>query len=115
MDDTDLLLPANPSIQDFQAYIAKMMQVRGFDKNSIVEEMLLLTEEVGELAKVVRKAHGMHLDENSVQSTAGDELADVLSYVLSIANYLNVDLEAAFRIKDEKNKKRVWQKPADQQ
>lgn len=105
-----LNLPENPTIQDYQRYISVMMKVRGFDKNSIVEEMLLLTEEVGELAKVVRKAHGMHMDKNSVHSTAGEELADVLSYILSIANYLDVDLEQAFRAKEEKNKKRTWEK-----
>lgn len=107
---SDLILPDNPTIQDYQNYIAEMMKVRGFDKNSIVEEMLLLTEEVGELAKVVRKAHGMHMDKNSEHGTAGEELADVLSYILSIANYLDVDLEQAFRDKEEKNKKRTWEK-----
>ena len=103
-------LPVNPTIKEYQVYIAEMMKVRGFDKNSIVEEMLLLTEEVGELAKVVRKAHGMHMDKNSVHGTAGEELADVLSYILSIANYLGVDLEQAFRDKEEKNKRRTWEK-----
>lgn len=106
----NLTLPPNPTIQEYQRYIAEMMKVRGFDKNSIVEEMLIMTEEVGELAKVVRKAHGMHMDKNSVQSTAGEELADVFSFILSIANYLDVDLEQAFRDKEEKNKKRTWEK-----
>ena len=105
-----LKLPEDPTLQDYQRYITEMMKARGFDKNSIVEEMLLLTEEVGELAKVVRKAHGMHIDKNSVQSTAGEELADVFSFVLSISNYLGVDLEHAFRTKQEKNKKRTWEK-----
>lgn len=85
-----------------------MMEQRGFDKNSIVEEMLLLTEEIGELAKVVRQAHGMHIDKNSSVGGAAEELADVLSYVLSLSNYLGVDLEKAFREKEEKNKKRTW-------
>ena len=103
-------LPSKPTLQDYQKYIAEMMKQRGFDKNSIVEEMLIMTEEVGELAKVVRKAHGMHIDKNSVQSTASEELADVFSFVLSISNYLGVDLEQAFRDKQEKNKKRTWEK-----
>lgn len=108
MDDVNL--PKTATIQDYQKYISEMMKARGFDKNSIVEEMLLLTEEVGELAKVVRKAHGMHIDKNSVQSSAAEELADVFSFVLSISNYLGVDLEQAFRTKQEKNKKRTWEK-----
>lgn len=106
-----LHLKENPTLRDYQVYIAKMMKERGFDRNTIVEEMLLMTEEVGELAKEVRKAHGLHLDNNKNQanSSAGEELADVLSYILSVANYLGVDLEQAFREKEEKNKKRVWQ------
>ena len=107
---SDFVLPINPTIQDYQRYIAEMMKVRGFDKNSIVEEMIIMTEEVGELAKVVRKAHGVHKDKNSVQRTAGEELADVFSFVLSFSNYLGVYLEQAFRDKEEKNKKRTWEK-----
>lgn len=104
----ELHLKDGPTLHDYQVYIKDMMRVRGFDKNSIVEEMLLMTEEVGELAKVVRKAHGLHMDTSSVHGTAEEELADVLSYVLSLANYLDVDLEAAFRKKEEKNKQRSW-------
>jgi NTP pyrophosphatase (non-canonical NTP hydrolase) len=32
----------------------------------------------------------------------------VFNYLLNIANMLNVDLEVAFRKKEEKNKKRTW-------
>ena len=39
------------------------------------------------------------------------ELADVFNYLLDIANYFNVDLEEAFREKEELNKKRTWQRP----
>lgn len=104
----ELVLPENPKIQDYQAYIAKMVKVRGFDKNTIAEEMLLFAEEFGELAKVVRKSSGMHMDANSVHSSAEDELADVFNYLLNIANLLDVDLEVAFRKKEQKNKLRTW-------
>jgi NTP pyrophosphatase (non-canonical NTP hydrolase) len=104
----ELILPDNPTIQDYQAYIAKMVKVRGFDKNTIAEEMLLFAEEFGELAKVVRKSSGMRTDETAVHSSAEDELADVFNYLLNIANLLGVDLEVAFRKKEEKNKLRTW-------
>jgi NTP pyrophosphatase (non-canonical NTP hydrolase) len=104
----DLVLPENPSIQDYQAYIAKMVKLRGFDKNTIAEEMLLFAEEFGELAKVVRKASGMRTDVTAIHSSAEDELADVFNYLLNIANLLGVDLEVAFRKKEEKNKLRNW-------
>jgi len=103
-----LILPKDAKIQDYQSYIAKMVRLRGFDKNTIAEEMLLFAEEFGELAKVVRKASGMRTDAESVHSSAEDELADVFNYLLNIANLLEVDLEVAFRKKEAKNKLRTW-------
>ncbi len=110
MTESDLVLPDKPTIQDYQAFIAKMVKVRGFDQETLPEIMLLMMEEVGELAKVVRKAHGLHTDPESVQSSAEDELADVFNYLLDVANNLGVDLEEAFRKKEAKNKKRTWNK-----
>lgn len=104
----ELVLPKKPTAQDYQAYVAAMVAQRGFDKESLPEIMLLMVEEVGELAKVVRKAHGLHIDASSVQSTAQDELADVFIYLLDLANNLGVDLEEAFRSKEAKNKQRTW-------
>lgn len=104
----ELVLPENPKIQDYQAYIAKMVKVRGFDKESLPEIMLLMLEEMGELAKVIRKFHGIHTDDTSVLTAAEDEVADVFIYLLDVANNLGVDLESAFRNKEEKSKRRKW-------
>ena len=103
-----LILPKDPKIQDYQSYIANMVKLRGFDKETLPEIMLLMIEEVGELAKVIRKQHGIHTDPVSLLSTAEDELADVFNYLLDIANNLGVDLEVAFRKKEAKNKLRTW-------
>ena len=106
----ELVLPENPRVQDYQAYIARMVKARGFDTESLPEIMLLMMEEMGELAKVVRKAHGMYIDNSSALSSAEDELADVFIYLLDVANNLGVDLEIAFRNKEAKNKQRTWRK-----
>lgn len=103
-----LILPKKPTIKDYQTYISRMVKLRGFDKESLPEIMLLMVEEVGELAKVVRKAHGLHVDPKSVESSAEEELADIFIYLLDLANNLDVDLEKAFRQKEAKNKKRAW-------
>ena len=42
------------SVEDLQKYIKDMIETRNF-RNSLIERMCLLTEEVGELAKEVRK------------------------------------------------------------
>jgi len=69
---------------------------------------LLLGEEVGELFKGIRKAENMKLDINSSVRNVSEELADVLIYLLSISNRYHIDLEEAFRKKEEKNKLREW-------
>ena len=106
----DLSLASNPSMDDFQRYIKDMMAERGFDKNNIFQQMLLLSEEIGELAKAVRKAENLDV-ESSRQAGYGsvrDELADVFMYILSVANNYGIDLEQAFRKKEEQNKTRNW-------
>ncbi len=47
-------LSKNSSVEDLQKYIKNMIEVRGF-KNTLLQRMCLLTEEIGELAKEVRK------------------------------------------------------------
>jgi NTP pyrophosphatase (non-canonical NTP hydrolase) len=108
MSVSQLVLPDDPTLKDYQNYITTMVAERGFTEQTLPVLVMLLVEEVGELAKVARKMHGHSVDELSKISTAEDELADVLIYVLALANEMKVDLELAFRAKEEKNKQRVW-------
>jgi NTP pyrophosphatase (non-canonical NTP hydrolase) len=50
----------------------------------------------------------MKIDRSSPVGDVDEELADILIYVCSIANRLDIDLERAFRDKEAVNKKRVW-------
>ncbi|OGM93356.1 hypothetical protein A2333_02895 [Candidatus Wolfebacteria bacterium RIFOXYB2_FULL_49_7] len=109
--ESKLHLKENPELKDFQNYIAEMLEERGFAGQSIEKIFMLFTEECGELAKAARKSDGMHVDGNSEHFEVAHELADVFNYLLDIANYFNVDLEQAFREKEEMNKKRTWQRP----
>ena len=101
-------LKAQPTLADFQKYAAELEDERGFSGQDIVQKCLMLGEEVGELFKVVRKHTNIKVDPNSSIGEAGEELTDVFIFLLAIANRLNVDLEQAFRDKEEKNKTRVW-------
>lgn len=102
-------LKNNPALRDFQKYVVELEQERGFSDQSPVEKCLLLGEEVGELFKAVRKyGTALRTDSNSRIGTIEEELADILIYVCTIANKYDIDLEAAFREKEEYNKKRVW-------
>ncbi len=97
------------SINDVQEYINKMLKTRGFEGQSKQEIMLLLTEEIGELAKEVRKSTNMKIDQKeSRKDELSDEIADVFIYILSMCTESNIDLLQAFINKENKNMKRVW-------
>jgi NTP pyrophosphatase (non-canonical NTP hydrolase) len=107
--NTDLNLPDSPTLQDFHEYIRKMEIARDFNNTSVLQNSLQLGEEVGELFKAIRKVEGYKTDKkNSKIGTVKEELADVFMFLLAMANRYNIDLEQAFRDKEEVNKKRVW-------
>ncbi|MDE1874998.1 MAG: RS21-C6 protein [Patescibacteria group bacterium] len=103
-------LKNDPTLKDYQTYVAEMVQERGFDKETISDVFMLFLEECGELAKAARKSAGLHVDARSDRFDLEHEAADVFIYLLDICNHFNVDLEKAFRSKEELNSKRVWTK-----
>lgn len=109
MDQSSLTLKQNPTLQDFQTYIAQMIKERGFEEEIISEIFMLLMEECGELAKAARKTQAIKVANNSENFQLAHEAADVFSYLLNICNYFKIDLEQAFREKEEINKKRFWE------
>jgi NTP pyrophosphatase (non-canonical NTP hydrolase) len=109
LDKKILNLKENPTLRDFQLYVEELESERGFSEQSARDKCLLLGEELGELFKAVRKIDGLSVDKNSNFSNISDELADILIYILAIANRFEIDLEDAFRKKEEINKKRTWE------
>jgi NTP pyrophosphatase (non-canonical NTP hydrolase) len=105
-----LYLKPNPTLGDIQTYVRQMAEERGFSDENILQQCLLLNEEIGELMKCVRKSHAnMRIDSKKVyEFDAAGEIADIIIVLTSIANHLDVDIEQAFRDKEEKNKKRDW-------
>ena len=72
---------------------------RGWVKDTYAEKFLLFTEEVGELAKAMRKTAGLYKEKAKAKNfELEEEFADVLSYLLDLANYFQIDLEKAFRL-----------------
>ena len=101
-------LRQNPTLADYQRYVADLERQRGFIDQTVLQKCLLLGEEVGELFKAVRKLEKMPLEAHQRVGTVDEEIADIMIYLCSIANRTGVDLETAFRKKEEVNKTRVW-------
>jgi NTP pyrophosphatase (non-canonical NTP hydrolase) len=102
-------LNPKPTLKDYQDYIIKLEQERGFSSD-MYHYTLMLGEEVGELFKAIRKSEKQHIDSQSKIGSVDEELVDVFIFVCAIANKFGIDLETAFRAKEEVNKTRVWQK-----
>jgi len=102
-------LPEHPTLKDLQTYIDEVCKERGWVKDTYAEKFLLFTEEVGELARAIRKTAGLYEEKaRQKQVELEEEFADVLSYLLDLANYFRIDLEKAFREKDQANQTRTW-------
>lgn len=108
---SNLHLKTNPTLADIQQYVRDMEAERGFTEGNIAQACLFLMEEVGELVKSIRKSHlGLRTDSaKKYDDDAAGELADIIIFLASIANRLDIDLEQAFRNKEEANKQRTWQ------
>ncbi|HCI79925.1 MAG TPA: RS21-C6 protein [Ktedonobacter sp.] len=103
-------LPEHPTLPELQQYVDDICKERGWTKDNYSEKFLLFTEEVGELAKAIRKTQELYQEKaKQKQVELEEEFADVLSYLLDLANYFHVDLEKAFRDKEQVNENRTWE------
>lgn len=69
--------------------------------------MAQLTEEVGEVARIIARRYGEQSEkESDKDKDLGEELADVVFVVLCLANQTGVDLQAAFDKKMEQKTNR---------
>jgi len=98
----------NMTLKEMQKYVRQMTADRGFDHENISNKLVLFMEEVGELAKAVRKEAGMKFSETTRRTELEEELADVQIVLLDIANTLGIDMRTAVAAKEIKNHKRTW-------
>jgi len=100
---------SNMTLAEYQDLIKKLVIERGFDQETVPEVFTLLIEEVGELAKAIRKSNGQKVDLSRKQHDVEEEAADVFWLLIDLCNRLDIDLEKAFTEKEAKNAKRIWQ------
>ena len=78
--------------------------VRYFDE---LTNMAQLTEEVGEVARIIARRYGQQSEKGSDKAKdLGEELADVVFVVLCLANQTGIDLQASFDKKLELKSRR---------
>ncbi|MCI8965120.1 MAG: nucleotide pyrophosphohydrolase [Clostridia bacterium] len=99
------------SVEEVQKYIKDMFELRGFRTN-LLERMCILTEEVGELAKEVRKTDnniGIDINKN-YNSSLENEITDVFICLMGMCELLDMDIIDGLKNKEEINFKREWRK-----
>ena len=113
MNQIELLnkITEKSTLPQIQEYVDTMVRIRGFDKESTQETVLLLLEEMGELAKAVRKSEtNMSVDESRMHNyeSIESEVSDVFFVLTALCNKLDICLFSAFKEKETKNCERKW-------
>ena len=83
-----------------QDYYRTAAARRGWSGESARDTLLLLTEEMGELARAIRKNEGLARHHGEDVSDVAGELADVQLYLVHLANSLGLDLSHAVTAKE---------------
>jgi NTP pyrophosphatase (non-canonical NTP hydrolase) len=91
------------TIQEAQETVDKWIKTYGVRYFSELTNMAVLTEEVGELARIMARTYGdQSFKDDELSKNLGDEMADVLWVLLCLANQTGVDLEDALKKNIEK-------------
>ncbi len=84
-------------IKQAQIIVDEWIQQHGVRYFNELTNMAQLTEEVGEVARIIARRYGEQSEKESDKSKdLGEELADVLFVVLCLANQTGTDLQKAF-------------------
>jgi NTP pyrophosphatase (non-canonical NTP hydrolase) len=90
-------------------YVDELERMHGWHKADAARCCFQMGEEVGELFRAVRDTERAPQPLAApLRAAVGEELVDVLNYLLAIANRYDIDLEAAFREKNDHNQRRSW-------
>lgn len=91
------------TIEEAQKKVDDWIKTTGVRYFSELTNMAILTEEVGEVARVISRKYGeQSFKESDKEVDLGDEMADVLWVLLCLANQTGVDLTHAFEKNFEK-------------
>lgn len=85
------------NIENAQEAVDEWIKTHGVRYFNELTNMAQLTEEVGEVARIIARRYGEQSEKESDRSKdLGEELADVVFVVLCLANQTGIDLQKAF-------------------
>jgi NTP pyrophosphatase (non-canonical NTP hydrolase) len=86
------------TIQEAQKIVDDWIKTFGVRYFNELTNMAMLTEEVGEVARIIGRRYGEQSEkESDKQKDLGDEMADVMFVLICLANQTGVDLEVALK------------------
>ncbi len=91
------MAPQDLSLREAQALVDSWIRTHGVRYFGELTNMAILTEEVGELARVISRTYGEQSFKPGEEANLSDEMADVLWVLLCLANQTGVDLTEALR------------------
>ena len=95
------------TLDQAQSQVDTWIRNHGVRYFSELTNMALLTEEVGEMARIIARRYGEQSEKESDKNkNLGDEMADVLFVLICLANQTGVNLTEAFRQNLEKKTER---------
>ncbi len=94
------------TIQEAQQRVDEWIKTYGVRYFSELTNMAILTEEVGEMARIMARKYGEQSFKEGENPDLGEEMADVLWVLLCIANQTGTDLTEALQKSFEKKTKR---------
>ena len=95
------------TLQQAQLSVDEWIKTTGVRYFSELTNMVILTEEVGELARIMARKYGeQSFKESDKQYDLADEMADILWVLMCLANQTGVDLQTALQKNFEKKNTR---------
>ncbi len=86
------------TLQEAQKTVDQWIQEYGVRYFSELTNMVILTEEVGEMARIIARRYGEQSEKESDKNRdLGDEMADVLFVLICLANQTGINLEEALK------------------
>lgn len=103
------------TLKEAQQKVDEWVKNYGVRYFSELTNMACLTEEVGELARVMARKYGDQSFKEGEKPNLGDEMADVLWVLICLANQTGVDLTDEFQKNMEKKTKRDFKRHKENQ